>query len=105
MGNVNGKGLIWTSTETDLQDNISNINQLHPTIKFTHEAKPDQIQFPDTIVYKDIDHQHTHKHKVKTHIKTTNKQLYVPADSFHPPGNHKGVVIGEAHRYRTTNTK
>ena len=80
------------------------ITQLHNTIKFTYEADPNQLQFLDTIVYKDTDHQQTHKLKVKTYIKTTTKQLYVPADSFHPPGTHKGVVMSEAHRYRTTNT-
>ena len=96
--------VIWTDTEPDLENYVPRITQLHNTIKFTYEANPTQIQFLDTIVYKDTDHQQMHKIKVKTYIKTTNKQLYVPADSFHSPGTHKGVVIGEAHRYRTTNT-
>ena len=99
--------LIWTGTQTELQKYTSSINQLHNTIKFTHEASLHEIQFLDTTVYKDTDHQHPHKLKVKTYIKPTNKQtnkLYVRANSFHPPGTHKGIVIGEAHRYRTTNT-
>ena len=42
---------------------------------------------------------------VKTHIKPTNKQLYVREDSYHPPGTGKGVTIGEAIRYLRTNSK
>lgn len=36
---------------------------------------------------------------IKTHIKTTTKQLYV-TDSFHPPGTCKGTVTGEVNRYK-----
>ena len=96
--------VISTDTESELENYVARITQLHNTIKFTYEVNPNQIQFLETILYKDTDHQQMHKLKVKTYIKTTNKQLYVPADSFHPPGTHKGVVMGEAHRYRTTNT-
>lgn len=59
----------------------------------------------DTIVYKNRRQTETETLSVKTHIKPTNKQLYVTADSFHPKGTLKSVVIGETHRYRTTNTE
>jgi len=77
------------------------IDYVHNTIKFTHEANPTQIQFLDTIV---TDHQQMDELKVKTYIKTTNKQQYIPADSFHPLGTQKAIVIGETYRYRTTKT-
>lgn len=32
----------------------------------------------------------------RTHIKPTNKQLYIREDSYHPPGTGKGVTVGEA---------
>ena len=33
---------------------------------------------------------------IKTHVKPTNKQLYVHAKSYHPKGCKKGIVTGEA---------
>ena len=42
--------------------------------------------------------------QTRTHIKPTNKQLYVRYDSYHPPGTGKGVIIGEAVRYLHTNS-
>jgi len=39
-----------------------------------------------------------------THIKPTNKQLYVRYDSHHPPGTFKGVTIGEAIKFKRINT-
>ena len=41
---------------------------------------------------------------IKTHIKPTNKQLYVHASSYHPKGTGKGIVLGEALRYLRTNS-
>ena len=87
---INGIFVILTDTEPELENYVARITQLHNTIKFTYEANPNQIQFLDTIVYKDTDHQQTHKLKVKTYIKTTTKHLYVPADSFHPQRSSHG---------------
>jgi len=41
---------------------------------------------------------------VKTHIKPTNKQLYVHASSYHPPATKLAIAKGEAKRYLRTNS-
>ena len=81
---INDIFVISTDTEPELENYVARITQLHNTIKFTYEANPNQIQFLDTIVYKDTDHQQTHKLKVKTYIKTT-KQTTICPSRFLPP--------------------
>ena len=42
--------MIWTHGEDNLNQFISYLNEFHPTIKFTHESSPTQIDFLDTTV-------------------------------------------------------
>ena len=42
--------MIWTQREDNLTEFISYLNEIHPTIKFTHESSPTQIDFLDTTV-------------------------------------------------------
>ena len=42
--------MIWTNGEDNLSKFISYLNEIHPTIKFTHESSPTQIDFLDTTV-------------------------------------------------------
>ena len=41
---------------------------------------------------------------IRTHIKPTNKQLYVHASSHHPPSILAAISKGETHRYLRTNS-
>ena len=61
------------------------INQTHQTIKFTHEISDAELTFLDVTVYKGDQFQETNILDIKTHIKATNKQLYVHATSYHHP--------------------
>ena len=92
---INDIFVTWTGTKPELEKYVARITQLHNTIKFTYEANHSVQRHRSPT---------NTQTQSKNNIKTTNKQLYVPADSFHPRGTHKGVVMGEAHRYRTTNT-
>ena len=42
--------MIWTHGEDNLNKFITYLNQLHPTIKFTHEVSNSSINFLDTTV-------------------------------------------------------
>ena len=75
------------------------MNKIHPTIKFIHELSQETITFLDTNVHLD-----DNKLYITTHIKSTYKQAYNHASSYHPPGTGKGIAIGEAKRYARTNT-
>ena len=69
--------LIWNGNRDELNQFITNINKVHPTIKFTHEVDTNELTFLDTIVYKGPDFHTTNKLDVKTHIKPTNNYTYI----------------------------
>ena len=80
------------------------MNQANSSIKFTHESSQEEVVFLDVVVYKETKQDDTTLHK-RTHIKPTNKQLYIREDSYHPPGTGKGLAISEAIRYLCTNSE
>lgn len=96
--------IIWTGTHDEFLTCMDKINTLHTTIKFTHECSETQITFLDIILYKGTRFQENGTLDIKTHIKPTNKQLYVHATSYHPPSIGKSISIGETNRYIRTNS-
>ena len=98
--------MIWPHSPSELDNFITHMNSANPSIQFTHKKDSQEITFLDVTVYKKAcpDDNNQCTLQFKTHIKTTNKQLYVREDSHHPPGTTKGVTIGEAIRYLRTNS-
>ena len=45
--------MVWTKSEKQLKDFISELNQKHPSIKFDYKFDCKQIEFLDTLVYID----------------------------------------------------
>ena len=82
--------IIWTGTTAEFEEYMHTINQIHPTIKFTHEVSDMELTFLDVTLYKGDRFLHTNILDLRTHIKNTNKQLYVHTTSYHHPLNHKG---------------
>ena len=97
--------LVWIGTEEELKTYLEDINRVHRTIQFTCELSHTEINFLDTTLYKGPRFKREGILDIKTHIKPTNKQLYVHASSYHPPGTRKGIAIGEAKRYLRTNSE
>ena len=80
--------IIWTGRPEEFQDFMDKINQIHPTIKFTHEVSKNELTFLDVTVYKRDRFQTQNKLDIKTHIKKT-KQLYVHESSSTPRAPRK----------------
>ena len=80
------------------------INQIHPTIKFTHEISERKLTFLDVTLYKGDRLKKSGILDLKTHIKDTNKQLYVHSTSYHPPTTKRAISKGETKRYLHTNS-
>ena len=97
--------LLWPHSEEELDQFITHMNGANSSIQFTFEKSQKQITFLDVEVYQQTkpDQLDQCTLETKTHIKTTNKQLYVRQDSYHPPGTGKGITIGETIRYLRTN--
>ena len=96
--------MIWPHSEDDLKNLITHMNQANRSIQFTYECSQKEVVFLDVVVYKKDTHKDGDTLQTRTHIKPTNKQLYVREDSHHPPGTCKGVTIGEVIRYLRTNS-
>ena len=99
--------MIWPHSEEELDKFITHMNNQNKSIQFTYEKNLTKITFLDVIVSKQNDQTDTDspiKLSTRTHIKNTNKQLYVKNESYHPPGTGKGIIIGEAIRYLRTNS-
>ena len=99
-----GLSLRYRGEREQFDQYMVNINQIHPTIKFTSECSPQQVTFLDLTVYKGERFERSGVLDVKTYVKAYNKQLYVHAKSYHPKGTGKGIIIGEALRYLRTNS-
>ena len=44
--------IIWTGTTDEFKQYMKTINQIHPTIKFTHEVNDGELTFLDVTIYK-----------------------------------------------------
>ena len=87
--------MLWPHSELELKNFLQNLNSFHPSIKFTSEYSPDKITFLDVNIYKGPNFHVTKTLEFETFVKPTNKQAYIHASSYHPPGVSKGVAIGE----------
>ena len=97
--------ILWPHSENDLNTFILSLNNFHPSIKFTSEISNDKITFLDVDIFKGPHFTHTKILDTVTHIKPTNRQAYVHATLYHPPGTGKGVIIGEMKKYLRTNSR
>ncbi len=96
--------IVWTGTKEEFLTFMNRINTVHSTIKFTYEISETEITFLDITLYKGTRFQTKGILDIRTHIKPTNKQLYVHATSYHPASTGKSITIGETNRYIRTNS-
>lgn len=68
-------------------------------LQFTYEFGTTQAAFLDLWVMRD-----GNRFVTKTHEKTLNLHLYLPAASAHPPGVLKGLIFGLIKKYKKQNT-
>ena len=79
--------MIWTHGEDKLDEFITYLNSIHPTIKFTHESSTTQINFLDTTV-KINDNRNLY---ATLYEKPTDTHLYLHYTSaHHAPSKTKG---------------
>ena len=84
--------VIWTGSKSEFITYMKKINQIHNTIKFTYELSETELTFLDITLYKGDRFNKNQFIDVRTHIKSTNKQLYVHATSYHPPTTINAII-------------
>ena len=72
--------MIWTCSEQELLDFMSDLNKKHPSIKFEFKYSQTKIEFLDVLVHKD----HNNMLQATIYRKQTDRQSYLDARSEHP---------------------
>ena len=91
-------------SENELNQFVADCNTTHDSIKVTCVQSTTEVTFLDVTIFKGPKFHNTEFLDFKTHIKETNSRAYVHASSYHPRGTHKGIIVGEIHRYFRTNS-
>ena len=86
--------MIWTKSEKQLKDFMSELNQKHPSIKFDYKFDCKQIEFLDTLVY--IDEQN--KLQDTLFRESSDRQNFLNAKPEHPYSLKKSIPYSEALR-------
>ena len=71
--------MVWKSSQDELNQLIKEINEVHPSIKFTTESSKTQVNFLDTTI--EINDS---KLTTKTFKKPTDRSAYLHNTSYHP---------------------
>jgi hypothetical protein len=91
--------LFWIGDEHELNDFISRINSMHPTLKFTYDWSKTEINFLDLTIYKDVRFTNTQVLDIKCFSKPCDTFQYLSRNSSHPNACFRGMIKGEAIRY------
>ncbi len=88
---------IWTHSEEDLTNFVHHANNMHPTIKFTHEYSKSSVSFLDVNVkMTSVNNSIT----TDLHCKPTDKHLYLQPSSCHPRHITRNIPYSLALRLR-----
>ena len=90
--------VIWPHSKSEFFDFFNQLNDYHPTIKYTYELSDQKINFLDITIFKGKRFLEQHILDLAPFFKSTNKMQYLHFDSCHPPHTFKGLILGEAIR-------
>ena len=87
--------LIWKGSKEDLEKFLSEINEVHQSIKFDHELSKESVNFLDCKVS-------LSGKKVSTAVftKPTDRKSYLHARSYHPSSTKEAIAYGQALRLK-----
>ena len=96
--------LIWTHGHEELKHFLTDLNQFHPSIRFTYHISDKSVDFLDLTIFKGIEFEYSNILDLKTYQKPLNLYQYLHYSSNHPKSVYKGLIRGECIRYLRTNT-
>ena len=88
--------MIWNGTEDELDHFVKAINNVHQTIKFDLNYSYDEINFLDTVVYKDNEF----KLQTKIYRKPTDRTNLLHLKSEHPSSTKTSIIYSQALRIK-----
>ena len=87
--------MVWKSSQDELNQFIKEINEVHPSIKFTTESSKTQVNFLDTTIQINDS-----KLTTKTFKKPTDRSAYLHNTSYHPNQLKNNIPFGQALRLK-----
>lgn len=91
--------IVWRHGPQALQQFVELFNQAHHSIKFTHEADPQQVNFLDVTIFKGPDLHHTQRLSTRLYVKPTDTHQLLHTSSYHPPHTFDGIIKSQLIRY------
>ena len=88
--------LIWKGTEKELVDTITKLNASHHSIKFDLNYSYSEINFLDTLIYKD----ENGKLQTKIYRKPSDRPNYLHSYSEHPISTKNSIIFSQALRIK-----
>ena len=88
--------MIWTGSEHELLDFMSDLNKKHSSIKFEFKYSQTKIEFLDVLVYKD----HNNMLQATIYRKQSDRQNYLDARSEHPKSLKDRIPYSQALRIK-----
>jgi hypothetical protein len=96
--------IIWPERST-LNQFLTELNQYHPNIKFTHNISDSCVDYLDLTIYKGPDFHTSNQLDLKTYQKPQNLYQYLEFTSAHPKNVYCSIVLGECNRHLRNNTR
>ena len=87
--------MIWIGSKDELDKLVREINEVHPSIKFTFEKSQSQINFLDTTIYK-----RENQLLSKVYKKPTDRSMYLHSNSYHPSNLKRNIPYGQPLRVK-----
>ncbi|XP_060579543.1 uncharacterized protein LOC132736432 [Ruditapes philippinarum] len=88
--------MLWDHSLEELNTFIDKINNVHPSIKFTHTISQQSVSFLDVQVSKGK----SYELQTNVYVKETNNHQYLDYTSCHPKRCKDGIPHSQAKRYR-----
>ena len=90
--------LIWPHSQNLFLTFFNQLNNFHPTIKYTYELSHQSVHYLDITIFKGKRFADSHILDIAPYFKPTNRFQYLHFDSCHPSHTFKGLILGEAIR-------
>ena len=87
--------IIWKGSEAELRKFLTEINTVHPSIKFDHEYSKNSVNFLDTTV-----RVLGKKFATNLYTKPTDRRAYLHSKSHHPDKTKNSIAYSQATRLR-----
>ena len=91
--------VLYKGTIQELDLLVENINDFHPTLKFTREASFEEVTYLDLKIFKGNKFQSNATLDTKVFTKPTETYQYLDRKSAHPLATFNGFIKGEVLRY------